>query len=276
MLLGFSAVNTGNNLLFLVVSGLLAFMCVTGFAGMYNLKKLSPEILLPAELYAGTPALIRIRIHNEKRYLPSFLIRVHCVGDKEVLIPVIPPSGTVDSVARVTFDTRGRVVVGKVTISSTFPVNFFNRYWSYYLDSEYIVFPRLVTGVVRGEGNEAVSAGLSLRQSRGLDGEIESISEYSGREPLRMIHWKLSARGDALLVKEFGRQAASPLLIDLATMPGHTLEQRISRAAWLVKRWCTLRPVGLRLGADLLPAEAGHRHALRILTALALYGEGSR
>jgi len=59
-------------------------------------------------------------------------------------------------------------------------------------------------------------------------------------------------------------------------MPGHTLEQRISRAAWLVKRWCALRPVGLKLDADLLPAEVGHRHALRLLTALALYGEGRR
>ena len=44
LLIGFAAVNTGNNLLFLVVSGLLAFMSVTGLAGMYNIKKLISRV----------------------------------------------------------------------------------------------------------------------------------------------------------------------------------------------------------------------------------------
>ena len=54
LLLGFAAVNTGNNLLFLVVSGLLAFMSVTGLAGMTNLKGLTPELVPPVEIFAGS------------------------------------------------------------------------------------------------------------------------------------------------------------------------------------------------------------------------------
>lgn len=248
-------------------------MCVTGFAGMYNLKNLSPEIIVPPELYAGTPALLRIRLHNTKLHLPSFLIRVSSAGGHEIILPVVPPSGTAEGVTRVTFDVRGVALVGKVTVSSSFPINFFNRYWSYFLETEYVVFPRLARNKASGEGGEAIHPGPSLRQSRGLDGEIESIADYSGREPLRMIHWKLSARGDELLVKEFGRQAASPLVIDLAVVPGNNLEERISHAAWLIKRWCCERPVGLRLDTETFSAAAGHHHGMRLLTALARYGE---
>ncbi|WP_246545576.1 DUF58 domain-containing protein [Pelotalea chapellei] len=251
-------------------------MCVTGLAGMYNLQKLSPEVIPPSEIYAGTPVLLRLRLHNAKRLLPSFLISVRCEGSKGITFPVIPSSKTVECVIRAVFDARGRTKVGKVMVSSVFPVNFFNRYLSYDLDTEFLVFPQLIRCGARGEGSEPVRSGSAFRQSRGLDGEIEGIADYSGREPLRMIHWKLSARGDELLVKEFGRQAASPVVISLADMPGQTLEERISHAAWLIKHWCSMRPVGLRLETDIFPAEAGHHYGLRLLTALALYGEQSR
>jgi uncharacterized protein (DUF58 family) len=85
-----------------------------------------------------------------------------------------------------------------------------------------------------------------------------------------MIHWKLSARSDELLVKEFGHATAQPLVIDLDALPGN-LEGRISLAAGLVRRWSRERPVGLKLRDRTIPAEAGHRHGIKLLTELALY-----
>ena len=113
-------------------------------------------------------------------------------------------------------------------------------------------------------------AGMPLRD-RGHDGELERIAEYSGNEPLRMIHWKLSARGDDLLVKEFGRQSALPLLLDLDRMPGRDQEERISAAAWLIRSRVMERPVGLRLGNRTFAAVLGSRHGKYLLTELALY-----
>jgi len=96
LLLGFSAVNTGNNLLFLVVSALLAFMSITGLAGMLNLQKIYPELLSPIEVFAGTPAPFRLRLNNSKGYLPSFLIRVETASGDNYTIPVINCNCTVE------------------------------------------------------------------------------------------------------------------------------------------------------------------------------------
>ena len=101
---------------------------------------------------------------------------------------------------------------------------------------------------------------------------MERIAAYSGREPLRVIHWKLSARGDDLLVKDFGRQTSPPLVIDLDTLAGSTLEERISQAAWLVRRWVQQRPVGLCLGGRMIPPASGRAHGALLLKDLARYG----
>ena len=65
---------------------------------------------------------------------------------------------------------------------------------------------------------------------------------------------------------------APPLVIDLDTLGGHSLEERISRAAWLVRRWVQQRPVGLCCGSrTIAPATGRHQGAL-LLKELALYG----
>ncbi len=270
--MGFAAVNTGNNLLFLVVSGLLAFMSITGLAGMVNLKGLTPQLLPPAEIFAGCPTPFRLRLHNEKQRLPSFLIRVECADGQGVLLPVISHATVAEAAVSLTFPRRGFARVGMVRISSPFPVNFFTRFWSFSMDDQVVVYPRLIQGAAIGDGPEARQTGSLTRRDRGQDGELERIAAYSGREPLRMIHWKLSARLDDLLVKEFGCQSAPPLIIDPDKLAGGTLEERISQAAWLVRRKVHERPVGLCLDGRTIPPASGRTHGALLLKELALYG----
>lgn len=272
LLLGFSAVNTGNNLLFLIVSGLLAFMSVTGMAGMLNLKGLTPELLPPTEVFAGSATLFRLRITNTKRRLPSFLIRAHSSNGQGAIYPVIPPNAVVEKTVSLTFPSRGPTGLGTITLSSPFPVDFFTRFWTFNCADEIVVFPRLMPGALSGAGPEQRSIGIATRREKGQDGELERIAAYSGREPLRVIHWKLSARGNDLLVKDFGRQTTPPLVIDLDTLAGSSLEERISQAAWLVRRWVLERPVGLCRGGRTIPPAAGRVQGALLLKDLALYG----
>lgn len=254
------------------MSGLLAFMSVTGLVGMLNIKGLVPELLPPEEVFAGVATPFSLRIQNTKRFIPSFLVRVECPGGQGVTIPLVHRSGSAAGTITLTHAERGWAGIGQIKVSSPFPVNFFTRYWTFAIEREFIVFPHLIQGPASGNGTEKWRSGSSARYERGMDGELERISAYSGSEPLRMIHWKLSARSDDLMVKEFGRQAALPLFIDLDAQPGLNMEERISRAAWLVRRWVRERPVGLKLDSRTIPTEAGHRHGLRLLKELALYG----
>ncbi|MDD2271597.1 MAG: DUF58 domain-containing protein [Desulfuromonadaceae bacterium] len=272
LLIGFAAVNTGNNLLFLVVSGLLAFMSVTGLAGMYNIKKLIPDLHPPEEIYVGTPATFSLSVKNSKHFLPSFIIQVECQGGQTVVVPLVTPNSVCDAPVQITFHQRGEVLLGLITISSPYPVGFFTRYWRIEIDRKVTVFPAPIASdsVGGGEGTQAV--GVSLRRERGLSGELERIYPYSGSEPLRMIHWKHSARSHDLLVKGFGMNVVVPLVIELDGLPGYGVEEKLSRAAWLVQRWWRNRPIGLHLGGRIVAVGTGKRHALLLLRELALYG----
>ncbi len=272
LLLGFAAVNTGNNLLFLVVAGLLAFMSVTGMAGMYNIKKLIPDLLPPEEIYAGIPAPFHLSVRNTKRYLPSFLIKAESSAGHSLIFPVLLQNSARNGQVLIAFSRRGEVPLGRVTISSPYPVGFFTRYWTFDINSTVTVFPRPLASVSNGNGEESPATGSAFRRDRGLSGELERIYPYSGSEPLRMIHWKHSARTLDFLVKGFGRSVAAPLMIDLDSLAGQGVEERLSRAAWLIKRWVRERPVGLVLDGRVLPSAIGRQNGLKLLKELAMYG----
>lgn len=161
--------------------------------------------------------------------------------------------------------------VGRITLSSPYPVGFFRRYWSFDIIDTVTVFPRPIASLLSGSGNESLAAGGGFRRARGLSGELERIYPYSGSEPLRMIHWKHSARSLDFLVKGFGRSVAAPLIINPDLMSGQGLEERLSRAAWLIQRWVRERPVGMILGDRVLSAGIGKQHGLLLLKELALY-----
>lgn len=255
-----------------MVAALLAFMSVTGLAGMYNIQKLHPYIIPPGEIFAGTPAPFKLCVSNGKRYLPSFLISIKYLSAEPVILPIVSPHSSCEGTVMLTFDQRGVIPAGRVTISSTYPVGFFTRYWTFEIDTRFTVFPALIAGQHSDSSDKTARIGTTLRRERGFDGELEQIYPYSGSEPLRSIHWKLSARSHDLMVKSFGSHSAKPLVIDLARVPGQGGEERISRAAWLVWRLVRERPVGLVLGDRVIPAESGKQHGLKLLTELALYG----
>lgn len=258
--------------MFLVDAGLLAFMSVTGLAGMYNLKKLIPDLIPPEEIYAGIPAPFHLSIRNTKRYLPSFLIRLECSGNQELVFPVVLKNSTTSGTILLTFNQRGSLPLGRVTISSPYPVGFFTRYWSFELAGTVTVFPRPISTNSGDSSEESPATGSGLQRARGISGELERIYPYTGSEPLRMIHWKHSARSSDFLVKGFGRSVSAPLIIDLDALLGHNIEEILSRATWLVQRWVRERPVGILLGGRVLSSGLGKQHGLKLLNELALYG----
>jgi uncharacterized protein (DUF58 family) len=247
-------------------------MSVTGLAGMYNIRKLHPYLLPPNEIFAGTPAPFRLCVKNSKRYLPSFLISLKCISGDSFIFPIVKQGSSSEGIVMLTFSNRGAASAGMITVSSTYPVGFFTRYWSFFSDVQFTIFPALLAGGYSDSSEESPFLGKALRRERGIEGELEQIYPYSGAEPLRAIHWKLSARSQELHVKSFGSQSSSPLLIDLTKLPGQGLEERISRAAWLVRRMVRERPVGLVLGSRVIPAACGKQHGQMLLTELALYG----
>ncbi|MBZ5686492.1 MAG: DUF58 domain-containing protein [Acidobacteriia bacterium] len=76
LLIGIAALNTGNNLLYIVVAAMLAAIVVSGYVSALVLRYLELDIHLPEHVFAGRPVLGRIVLHNPRRIMPSFSIRV--------------------------------------------------------------------------------------------------------------------------------------------------------------------------------------------------------
>ena len=269
LLLGFAAVNTGNNLLFLMVAALLAFMTASGLSGWQNIKGLRGMVEFPDEIYAGEECLVALRLENDKRYLPSFLLDLTLPFGGAVSFFMLPRSGSESELLPLTFPHRGDQELSRGELSSPFPVNFFVRRTGVAMSGRCVVFPRpLPFPFAEPEGGRHPAGGGNSRR-KGDEGELLRISDYTGAEPLRLIHWRLSARSQGLKVKELAGALQKPFFIDPSLLPGDA-EERLSRAAWLINRFIRdLRlPVGLRLGELVIPPEDSRRHRLRLLTEL--------
>lgn len=76
LLIGIAALNTGNNLLYIIVAAMLAAILVSGVASAVVLRELELDVHLPEHVFAGRTALGRIVLRNSRRWLPSFSVSV--------------------------------------------------------------------------------------------------------------------------------------------------------------------------------------------------------
>jgi uncharacterized protein (DUF58 family) len=76
LVIGIAALNTGNNLLYIVVAAMLAAILVSGMVSALVLRGLQLDVRLPEHVFAGRPVVGRIVLRNPRRFLPSFSIRV--------------------------------------------------------------------------------------------------------------------------------------------------------------------------------------------------------
>lgn len=256
-----------------MVSALLGFMTISGILGKWNLSRVEVRLLPAEETYDDLPTLLGIELVNQRRRLPAFLMEV-TLGEGTVLFPLTDPGCSQRKNLTMTFQGRGSQQFPPILLHSRFPINFFIRQRSWGTNQTLIILPRprpcgeLEYPAAGGE------SGSHQASARGQEGDINRISNYQGGEPLKLIHWKLSARHDALKIKELSAATQTPVVLDLARLPGGNLEQRIGAAAYLAIRLLREgRPVGLLAGQTEITAGRGRQHRLQILEALAHYGQ---
>lgn len=76
VVIAIAALNTGNNLLYIIVAAMLAAILVSGFTSALMLRQLDLEVHLPEHVFAGKTALGRIVLRNRRRWLSSFSVSV--------------------------------------------------------------------------------------------------------------------------------------------------------------------------------------------------------
>ncbi len=76
VLIAIAALNTGNNLLYIVVAAMLAAILVSGVVSALVLRDLELDVRMPEHVFAGETIRGRLALANTRRWLPSFSVSV--------------------------------------------------------------------------------------------------------------------------------------------------------------------------------------------------------
>src|SRR5262245_16019453 len=202
--LGVAAINTGNNLLYLLCAMLLALVVVSGILSEQTMRRLRVEGLRPDDLFAGRAAVVGASVTNAKRRLTSYSVVIEALGTAEPCSFHVPrlAAGTRRLVTWSWVPpARGRHRLPGVRVTTRFPFGLFSKISRVVLDDEVIVFPAVrPIAVHRIEPAGAASGSAARRRGRGH--ELHSLREYRPGDDHRLIHWRSTARAQALTVRE--------------------------------------------------------------------------
>jgi uncharacterized protein (DUF58 family) len=242
-----------------------------------NLARLSIAPGKTEAVFAGETAHFGLVITNPS--LPRYSVGVKRakLRDAEPEFADISVDGRVaHAVSSATFhvpvvaERRGRLTCGRMEIFTEYPVGLFHA-WSYVdFGSTCLVYPKPDPGAgalpldarATGEGNVPIAG----------DEEFQSLRAYKAGDTPRQIAWKALARGQGLLVKEFGSTASADLWLDYDGLQGLGREERLSRLTWwVIEAERTQLPYGLKLPGDSIRPALGAAHRDKCLEALALF-----
>jgi uncharacterized protein (DUF58 family) len=271
--LGFAAMNTGNNLLYLLASLLLALVVVSGVLSEQSMRQLRLSAVVPEEIYAGRPVLLGVRVVNRKRWLTSYSVTLRA-GDRRLYLDRLAAGEETLLTWEGTFAARGRVELPGVRVTTRFPFGLFAKSGRPIPVGEAIVFPavRLIDPAGR---RHLTAGGTRSLHRRGRGHDLHNLREYRAGDDRRLIHWRSTARTGTLIVRELEAETAAATRIALVgdgTRDAARLEAAMSEAASLAVHLLGTGAAVELVGPGLhVPPGRGRVHQRRLLTALALY-----
>jgi uncharacterized protein (DUF58 family) len=212
-LLILAAVNTGNNLLFMILGCCLAGILISGVLSRVVLTGVDLRFDLPERIFAEQPVIAEIELRNQKQWWPSFSLSV--VGDNKkvqsqvlrrpVFFPYIPGQSASLQKVELQFPRRGAYHQDAFAIRTRFPFGFFEKTRQVASSVEIIVYPHVQPTEQFYEVLPLLS-GEMASYFRGRGHELHSLRQYQRSDSARFVDWKVSARTGRLMVREFARE----------------------------------------------------------------------
>jgi uncharacterized protein (DUF58 family) len=240
LLVALAALNTGNNLLFLILACLISVILMSGILSSISLAGVELRIELPEHIFAGQMVRANVELHNEKLILPSFALRVEAavplgaaartVLEKPVFFPFLPRQERVKQSIPVTFLRRGLHVQDSFRIVTRFPFGFLQKTRRVALKSEALVYPSVDASSELIDMFPGIEGSIESH-SKGRGQDLHALREYVPTDSVRHVHWKASARMGSLMVREFAREDDHRVLLVLDPYSGGAETNSTEKAA---------------------------------------------
>ncbi|MCB9640191.1 MAG: DUF58 domain-containing protein [Myxococcales bacterium] len=215
--LGIAAINTGNNLLYLILGMLLSLIVLSGILSNLVLRDLRLRRVLPSRVTAHLPTLITLGVTNNKRSAASYSIELEdkiealepqrvALQPKKCYFLKVGPKREQRAAYRVSFPRRGRYHLSELKVSTRFPFGLFVKTRRIYVDEELIVWPQLHE-VYPTLLEYQDRYGTMSHPQRGTGIDFLALRDMQPGDEVRWIHWPSSASAGKLQVREFENEA---------------------------------------------------------------------
>ncbi len=239
---GFAALNTGNNLLYLVLSLMLAFLVLSGVMSESALRGIQVRRRLPRELFAGVENPVQLEITNTQRRISSYAVAVEdrlrpAEGARPQTLELtkdrdeerqrrrwrkkrrkrredesepagrsfalrIAPGVTERRRYVLSPAHRGPLVFAGFRVSTRFPFGLFLKYREFEAPEDALVYPGIQTLDVAPTSRETPDTGDSSLARPDEGGVVSGLREFKDGDSIRRVHWRSSLRKGSLLVSE--------------------------------------------------------------------------
>jgi uncharacterized protein (DUF58 family) len=279
LLVGLVAVNSGNNLLYLVFSLMLSLFLVSGWVSRAALQDIRLEGVEEGNIFARVRGGIKVRLQDRRpRRLRALEVRLDLeegraepgfygggVRTKE--------EGLVVLHARV--ERRGWCRLGELELKTAYPFGFIEKSWRFPLGRQVLVLPH-----PRTTSRALDLSGEALR-TRPAAGDVspEGARPYRTGDSTTRVHWKRTAQRRAPWVRTFEGEEAVGLRLRLDLLrwaPGRDFERELEQLSGaILQTRLQKREVSLEIhGTEGLREFSGHPECWRALALAQAEGDG--
>jgi len=278
--IGVAAVNTGNNLFYLLLAMMLSLIVVSGLLSEQCVRRLNFHRHVPDLIMANEPTMVTVSLTNRSRWLPSFSIRLLDVAygqdlDRGLFVDHVPAQRSTLLSYPILAATRGRLRLEGIRAETLFPFGLFLKRALYEVPAEIPVSPPIRPLSLRFV-DELVSEGQGLSlPRRGHGTQLYNLRVYRPGDDSRAIHWITTARTSNLIVRETEAEDQRRITIVLSTVAPDDEEALFERSVTLVASllWQLSQksyPLRLIVDAEDSGLGSGSDHLLTMLRLLAL------
>ncbi len=274
--IGLGALNTGNNLLYLVLGFMLSIIVLSGVLSERAIWDVSVRRLLPDGAFAKEPFALRYELKRERGRAFALKVR-EADGSVEAWawVPLLSDAEPLTVRADATANRRGPHRLTKVEISTAFPLGIFEKSRTLEVNDLLLVYPRrgFSCPPLEADAGRQAGDGGNARQRDG-QGDLLGLRDLGDREDARRIHWRKSASVGRLVKVEREREDRRQYTLRLNdALRDDALERACEETAAATQQLLAEgHEVGLLTNGQKIRPGAGPGHERRVLTALAWVG----
>jgi uncharacterized protein (DUF58 family) len=235
---GLAAINTGNNLLYLLLGMLLALIVVSSIMSELSLRQLTVVRRLPARAQVGRPHLVEIEVHNHKKRVPSYAIEIEDLragqpADKRCFFLKISPDSAQVAAYRRTPAKRGRDRHVGFRVATRFPFGLFEKSRELSSEGELIIYPAIDPVKLPPE-QPGQRTGHQGAPGRGIGDEILGVRPMRDGDDPRDVYWRKSTLAGQLVLRERAQETQRQVTLVLDSvytdaMPDESWSTRFER-----------------------------------------------